>query len=346
MSNWNAAFEELVGGCFPGATVSRQAPLAGDASTRRYVRLGLSGAGAPESAIAMVLPEPTPEGAPELPFLNVGRHLEARGVPVPVIYGARDRDLGVLLLEDLGDRSLASALLDPETGDEEAARLLRDVTSLLAAFAAGKADAECVAYGRSHDETLIRRELDMILSHGLAASDDGPSRSPRADPEAAAALTRLGDALAAQPRRLMHRDFHAWNLHVDPAGRLRVIDFQDAMLGPPVYDLASLCTDRDSDRFISVEREHQLLDGYARALARAGVDLYTDPTVLFRDYHTSVVFRTLRVIGRFRFLAIEDGNRRYLDYIPRMARQTRRALTALEDVELAAVLASRSSYFA
>ncbi|MDG2306251.1 MAG: phosphotransferase [Candidatus Binatia bacterium] len=342
MSNWTAILE----GCFPGASVSSEQPLAGDASTRRYVRLHLSGGGAPQTAIGMVLPEKTAATAPELSFLNIQRHLEGRGIGVPAVYGARDRDLGLLLLEDVGDRPLALPLRDPTTSPDERRRLLGDVVALLAALAASAPDPGCVAYSRSHDEALLRRELDIVLSHGLAASDDGPTCSPGDHPEAKGALARLGDTLAAQPRRLMHRDFHAWNLHVDPDGRLRVIDFQDAMLGPPTYDLASLCTDRDSDELFSAADERELLDTYGTALARAGVDLYTDPTVLRRDYYTSVVFRTLRVIGRFRFLAIEKGNPGYLHYIPRMARQTRRALDELGDDGLARVLADRSAYFA
>lgn len=342
MSNWGGTLGELVEGPFPGATIGREEPLAGDASTRRYVRLDLTGGGAPSTAIVMVLPEKTAAGTAELPFSNVQRCLAAAGIPVPAIYAIRDRDLGLLLLEDVGDRPLADALRASGAPQE----LIEATAELLARIAATPRDDDCIAFTRSHDELLIRRELDMVLGHGLAESDDGPARSAKDDPEASTALTQLGEALAAQPRHLMHRDFHAWNVHVDVQGALRVIDFQDAMLGPPTYDLASFCTDRDSDEFISPEREIQLLDAYAAALARAGVDLYTDRHMLERDYFTCVVFRTLRVIGRFRYLAIEDGNRGYLHYIPRMARQTRRALDALGDSSLARVLASRSPYFA
>ena len=66
----------------------------------------------------------------------------------------------------------------------------------------------------------------------------------------------------------MHRDYHAWNLQVDPRGRVRVIDFQDALLGPALYDLASLCTDRDSDRFVDPELEASLVAALRRG-ARA-----------------------------------------------------------------------------
>ena len=344
MSNWT----HIARACWGGVEVVSEAPLAGDASHRSYVRLHLQGPDCPPSAIGMVLPEPTAEDAPELPFVNVQRFLAASGTPVPQIFAARDRDLGLLLLEDLGDRSLAATLLDPGTTAGEASRLLRETASLVARWAGldPRQGRDCVAYGRRHDEALIRRELDMVLSHGLAPSDQGPARSPNSDPEAREALSRLGTQLASQPQRLMHRDFHAWNLHVDPQGKLRVIDFQDAMLGPATYDLASLCTDRNSREFMTPEREATLLEQFAEALAASDPTLYKDPGLLRRDYATSVAFRTLRVIGRFRFLAIEEANGNYLRYIPTMAQETRRALEVLGDQNLARILADRSEYFA
>lgn len=346
MSNRGGTLAELVEGRFPGAIVTGEERLAGDASTRRYVRLRLDGPDAPPTAIAMMLAAPTPPEGPELPFPNVARYLASRGVAVPAVYAVRDHDLGALLLEDLGDAPLAGVLASPATTETEAERRLTQVARLLANLAASARSPDCVAFDRSHDEVLIRRELDVVLTHGLAAGDDGPPRGRGDDPEAAAALAELGATIAVQPRRLIHRDFHAWNLHVDARGDLRVIDFQDAMLGPPLYDLASFCTDRDSDRFVTPARESFLLDALDAALAEAAVDLYTDRTMLERDYFTCVVFRTLRVIGRFRWLAIEDGVTRYLPYIPRMARQTKRALDALDAAPLARVLADRNPHFA
>ncbi len=342
MSNWKPILSRR----WPGARLVAEQPLAGDASTRRYVRLHLEGGDAPPTAIAMLLPARTPADGVEIPFLDIQRHLEGLGVAVPALYAAHDRDRGLLLLEDVGDRPLAGVLADPATSRAEAQRLLGDVATMLATLVAAPPTPACIAWTRSHDETLLRRELDMVLSYALAPSDAGPPRPVDADPEARARLERLGAALAVQPRRLMHRDFHAWNLHVDAAGRLRVIDFQDAMLGPPTYDLASFCADRESDAFVGPVREAFLLDRYADALAQMGVDLYTDRDMLRRDFHTSVVFRALRVIGRFRVLAIDHGDQRYLHYIPRMAQRARQALETLDDRPLAALLASRSGYFA
>lgn len=346
------ALARAAAAAFPEATVRAVEPLAGDASARRYARLRLHG-DAPASVIAMLLPrnvapaaseEISGGGVPtELPFLTVQRCLARRGLPVPDIH---HHDDAVLLLEDLGDVPLADAALAGDAG--ERARLLGEAVDVLGRLAAlvRTPDPECVAFQKRYDRELVGRELDVVCSHGLAASDGGPARAPLADPTARAALAALGDRIAAQPLVLMHRDYHAWNLHVDPAGRIRVIDFQDALLGPALYDLASLCTDRDSDRFVDPALESSLVARFGAALARHDGPAYADAERLHADYFDAVAYRTLRVIGRFRFLAIEKGKTAYLRFLPRMARQTRRALLARGDRALADLLAERSAPFA
>jgi aminoglycoside/choline kinase family phosphotransferase len=302
----------------------------------------------------MLLPRDTPAGASEeisseltageapteLPFVSLQRFLARHDVPVPVLHFSGEE---VLLLEDLGDVPLA----DAASGASRDA-LFAEAIDLLAGIAALARDPDptCVAFRQRYDRALIARELDVVCSHGFAPSDDGPARPADADPELATALAKLGDRIVAQPIVLMHRDFHAWNLQVDPRGRVRVIDFQDASLGPALYDLASLCTDRDSDRFVDPALEATLVRRFGEELARRGGPAYGDAARLQADYFDAVAYRTLRVIGRFRFLAIEKGKPGYLRFLPRMARQTRRALEANADHALLRTLAARSALFA
>lgn len=339
---------------WPATRLEAVEPLAGDASARRYVRLHLRGGDAPRTAVAMLLPpedalrseELTGKGAAprELPFLDVQRYLAAHAIAVPELLDA-DVPGGVLLLEDVGDLCLARAAAT--AGRDEARELLLGAADTLAAIAAlgGRPDPRCCAFTQRYDRHLIGLELDVVSSHGLAAQG-GPPRPAGCDPEADRALARLGDAIAAQPTVLMHRDYHAWNLHVDGNGRLRVIDFQDALLGPALYDLASLCTDRDSQGFVSPHLETELVARFASQLARRGGPTWSDARELRRDYLQAVAYRTLRVIGRFRFLAMEKGKPDYLRFLAPMASQTRRALDELGDRELLALLEARSSLFA
>jgi aminoglycoside/choline kinase family phosphotransferase len=109
------------------------------------------------------------------------------------------------------------------------------------------------------------------------------------------------------------------------------------MIGPALYDLASLCTDRDSARFIDATREAALLERFATALRREGLDL--DPATRRRDYFTAAAFRALRVMGRFRHLAVEAGRPAHLRFLPMVAAQARRALEELDDRVLLRALA-------
>jgi aminoglycoside/choline kinase family phosphotransferase len=354
-----ALLARLVESVWPRATLAGVEPLAGDASARRYVRLRLADGDAPPTAVAMLLP---PEAraaseeiarAPlsaELPFLDVQRAFERGEIPAPRVF-ADAVDQGALLLEDIGDLTLASAALDAVAhgrGEATLLALLLPAVDLLAAIAALQPNAEkaCAAFAATYDREIVARELDVFRAYGFARGGDNRDAIRASDPELDRALARLGDELDAQPKLLMHRDFHAWNLHLDPSGALRVIDFQDALIGPALYDLASLCTDRDSFRFVSRGTERRLVARFSSELLRRGGPDLGPAERLERMYLTAVVYRTVRVIGRFGLLALEKGKPGYLRFVPAMGRQTRRALDALGERELAGLLAARSPVFA
>jgi aminoglycoside/choline kinase family phosphotransferase len=142
---------------------------------------------------------------------------------------------------------------------------------------------------------------------------------PRALDACRAELAGVSAALAALPRVFTHRDYHAWNIHVHE-GRLRVIDFQDALLGPAIYDAASLLTDRITPRLLGPDAERRLIDRFAAAgdPARFGdVDAHD-------AFALCAIQRVLKVIGRFNYLAEVKGKPRYAEMLPAIVPTARR----------------------
>src|SRR5438876_278817 len=95
---------------------------------------------------------------------------------------------------------------------------------------------------------LARWELEHFVEHGIETRHG--HRLPAAERAALLeALAPLAEPFERATPVLAHRDFHAWNLHVQD-GRLRILDFQDALLAPDAYDLASLLTDRTTAELV------------------------------------------------------------------------------------------------
>ena len=328
------ALARAVRAAFGGdAAVLAADPLSGDASTRRYVRLRLAGSRAPATAVAMVLGEG--RFAPgsdeigggvvidELPFVNVGRWFGAQGFAVPTVYHDAAQADGLLLLEDIGDTTLWAAASGNPAGApplfESAVDLLVDIQ----AAAAHSPDATCYAFRRRFDGVLARWELEHFVEHGIE------TRHGRSLPagERATLLAAL-DPIAAPfddvSPDLCHRDFMAWNLHVQD-GRLRVIDFQDALLGPGTYDLAALLTDRTTGDLVTPALEAALIDRFRRA--RAAARLSADDVEL--RYRQCALHRALKVIGRFYFLERVKQKPGYLAYLPAVYAVARRMFAAL-----------------
>jgi aminoglycoside/choline kinase family phosphotransferase len=316
------------------AAIVAAEPLFGDASSRRYVRLRLAGA-APSTVVAMLLgveqrfgPGGDEFGAgartSELPFVNVARWLASRGFAAPAIYHDAAASDALLLLEDLGDITLWTAA-SARPGD--AADLFGRAVDLLAALqVAGvrRADPACLAFARRFDGALARWELEHFVEHGIESRHG--RRLP--DAERRALLDRLAPLVAPFERAdpvLVHRDFMAWNIHVQD-GRLRLIDFQDALLGPEAYDLAALLTDRSTPTLVGATLEAALVDRFRRARQADGLPVAGD---LEGRYRACALHRALKVIGRFYFLEQVLGKPGYLAYLPSVYAVARRMLGAI-----------------
>src|SRR5437773_2684170 len=313
------------------------APLAGDASNRRYFRLQVLG-GPPHSLVLMQLASPegfkqseeaVSQGAPvttELPFVNVLNHLLKADVAVPALH-YYDEAAGLLYLEDLGDVTLALASQEGTSPDTPA--LYREAVDALAHLhlkASFPADPACLAFGRAFDVPLLMWEFDHFIEYGIE------KRAGKALPEKdrhaiRSEMRKIAEAMATQPRVFTHRDYHSRNLMVQD-GRLRVLDFQDALMGPATYDLASLL--RDS--YLSLEQDliDELVIRYLEGRAKASAPL--DRVTFLRLFDLTSIQRNLKAAGRFVYIALEKHNDRYLQYIPRTLGYVRRNLEHYRDL--------------
>jgi N-acetylmuramate 1-kinase len=302
--------QALVDRSFPGQPADFQVwPLLGDASDRRYYRLRLK---APvnglTSIVLMRLAEPYTAG--ELPFVNVQRYLSSKGIPVPALL-CDDSPHGFVLLEDLGDVTLQDALQGASR--EQIACVYGEALDILLALQHPISVAPrggCVAFRLAFDVEKLMWELDFFLTHmikqfcsrQLTSADEAALRGQ---------FWGISSLLARQPRVLTHRDYHSRNLMCHQ-GRLRVIDFQDARLGPCQYDLASLLY----DAYVVLPRDlREALLTYYRE-RKASIDGYRDHDGFLQVFDYMCLQRHLKALGTFAFQTVVKQNRRYTSAIP------------------------------
>ena len=294
-------------------TATRVEPLHGDASSRAYVRI--VPAGRPPAVLALH-PEPFAPGS--LPQIVVGSIFRRLGIPIPAVLDEA-ADLGILAVEDLGDETLESWMAGG--ADRDPAPLYREAIDHLAALqtrGAAFRDEGALPFSLAFDVPKLTWELDFFRSEFLEAY-----RRIALPPAAAEALRRelaaVAEELAAEPRVLCHRDYHCRNLMVRD-GRLVVIDFQDARLGPGTYDLVSLLRDCYVD----------LPDDLTAALTRRFLDAVpAQRTADFRArFDLMSVQRHLKALGTFGHQVARRGRGRFAEAVPRTLAHLRRTLGA------------------
>ncbi len=289
-----------------GAT---RAPLAGDASFRRYERLSLEG----ERAVLMDAPPPAEDVRP---FTSIARHLHELDYSAPRIL-AEDPQKGFLLLEDLGDMTYTRAQAeghDPRPLYDRAVELLVDLHK--------KPRIISIPDGvRSSDRDLLLEEA-ALFSDWYMPPIIGKVTVGRLRNEYLNLWRDLLGRLDDQPDTLVLRDFHADNLMwledrpgIEACG---LLDFQDAVCGPPAYDLMSLFEDARLD--------------LSPQLVGDGLGLYLDsfPELDRAEFITSYTLlaaqRHCKVIGIFTRLSVRDAKHDYLRHIPRVWRLLEKAL--------------------
>jgi len=295
--------------------------IPGGASIRGYARLTLDEQSKFPTMALMILSDPDPAKGveevmasgviEELPFINVHRHLEAAGVAVPEILHY-NVERGLIYMEDLGATHLRQML---ESGDQELAR--RWFEESLEELVKIHVDADRLAsdgflgFMVKFDHKLLRWELDHFTEYAIDYRfPDALTGEERA--LISESFEAIVEELLGLPYTLQHRDYQLDNLLIKD-GRVRVIDFQDALMGPLAYDLACLLFDRDTSALLGPEPIEHLVEFYADAYEkRSGEKL--DRGAYRRCYELCVIHRMLKVVGRFHFIDQVKKRPEYLGF--------------------------------
>lgn len=260
-------------------------PLAGDASFRRYFRVS----DGQRRAILM----DAPQNQDSRPFLAVAGWLCERGFVAPAILD-RDADAGLVLLEDFGDGRMREAI---DAAPEREDTLYENAVDLLIGLARQPAGPF-----PPYDLAVLQREAALLTEWycpAVGLDVDVASYASAWD-------AVLGHARSDAPVTVL-RDYHAENLMLTPRG-LGLLDFQDALVGHPAYDLVSLL--QDARRDVAPAVEAAMLARYCAA-SGAGDDF-------MRAYHVLGAQRNAKIVGIFTRLWRRDGKDRYLALCPRV----------------------------
>lgn len=283
--------------------------LTADASTREYFRIDWKGG----NAIACVYPEPFDPA--DQNYLDVTRLFLDAHLPVAEIYDL-DGALGVIVLEDLGDRILRD-VLNEET-DAEDSRLLREAVSLIARIqtATNRAyELDSIASRLKFDSQKLLWELNFFKEHYFGTYKNTPL-SIDDDEALTAEFVELAKELETYASVLCHRDFHAANLMLDRQNKMRIIDHQDARIGSAAYDLVSLLLDRitelPSPEFLAEKRRYFL--EVRRTLGLSKID----EGEFAYEFRLQTLQRCLKAAGTFSYQSAVRGKTYFIQYIQPM----------------------------
>ena len=290
-------------------------PLAGDASFRRYERLERAGRGGGR-AVLMDAPPPQEDVRP---FMAVADLIRRAGLSAPEILAADPR-AGLLLIEDFGDdtytRLLARGADERPLYDlavDALIELHRNLSQEQIAGLPAFDDARCV------EEAMRLIEWLWPAMHGAP-----PTATIRRSFESA--WRQVLPAARRIPDGLMHYDYHVDNLMLlggrEGPAQVGLLDFQDAVMGPAAYDLASLLQDARVD--VPELLEVELLGNYVKQRAAADPDF--EPANFIRIYATVAAQRASKILGIFARLNRRDGKPQYLRHIPRVWGYLQRSL--------------------
>ena len=310
MAEPRATVQVWVESHFPGARLD---PLAGDASTRRFLRIR------PLDGRSLVLMD---YGAPfdrETDDVRLSRVFRDAALPVAKIRSIVP-DPGCLVLDDLGDLTLERNLHEHPSGGRDRLTQAVDLAATIAVRGTEALARSSRAGGPSLDQERFRFEMGFFLEHYVR---NHLGHSP--DSTLERGLEQLADEAARTPRHVLcHRDFHSRNLMLRDDGSLAMVDIQDARWGPDTYDLASLLY----DAYIEIDPEWRapLVERFRSAWSDP-----PEPEPFRTRLRIVAAERMIKALGTFGYQVATLRRSRYREPIPRTLRRLNDLLPTLND---------------
>lgn len=301
-------------------------PIAGDGSKRIFWRVG--GLKSDVSYIAM-------ENAPtddfskreNTAYLNIGRHLRSKGLPLPEIHRF-DLGKGWFIMEDFGDVSLQTAC---ERAKERVPLYAPVVEILFQQQTRGAEgfDTAWTCQTETYDRQVMRRyEVDYFkeafLGTYLGIRKEWPGLEKSFE-------HLIEEASRAENRFFLHRDFQSRNIMIT-GRKIGILDWQGGRLGPLAYDLASLLIDPYTR--LPVPEEESIYSMYFQLLRRKQPDRLLS---FEKTFPYLAIQRNLQILGAFSFLSRVRGKTYFEDYIPGALESLRHLLEAVKDGNLSSL---------
>jgi len=288
-----------------GYSMSDVSMLAGDASFRKYYRLK-------KGKTSLVIMDAPPPQEDVNPFINIANFLTSNGFSAPNIE-ASDIENGFLILEDLGDNKFNDVISDVE-------ERLTSIDSKMIEEEMYKASIDLLVELhkipppniRKYDDELLMNECLLLADWYYKLITGNEIEKKKRDKYISIWEKILSDTHMKE-EVLVLRDYHADNLMwlEDREGTKKVglLDFQDAVVGSPAYDLVSLL--EDARRDVNENFADSMISYY---VSSSGIN--KEKFIL--SYSILGAQRNCKILGIFARLLLRDGKNNYLSMMPRV----------------------------
>lgn len=298
-------------------------PLAGDASSRKYFRVV-------RDQHSWVLMQWEPFDPNNYPFISVLKHFANHKIRVPEIQDMSPSE-GFVLLEDLGDLTLERKFWESQNQDHYLHYYQKTLDEVIKIHFAATADknANCTAFKIKFDTEKFLWEMNYGKDNLLKGICDFKF-SEALDKELTGVFTKICQRLDQEPKYIAHRDYHSRNVMIK-FDDVRVIDFQDARLGPIQYDLVSLF--RDSYVQLPDAVSNQLMSYYLE-MSKPHLPKNFSREQFDVIYEVQTVQRCFKACGSFSSFYMQRQDTRYLKYITSTLKRVLKSLTEFPEYKV------------